>query len=297
MTRTGLNTLIDGMADGTLVPYLGPGALFDVVDGATGEAMPADSDSLILAMNNGRPMAPKLMYEFPRAAMNQELKRGRTSVTRFLADLYGRPGWRGGALHGWLASVAPPYVIDVNRDLLLQSLYADRPHLLIRGLARLGGTDYRFRIHRWDGDAYHEMVPTAAVPDLPVLFKPLGSPVPDPTFVASDADFVDYITELMGGFAIPGFVKTRRKGRRYVFLGLRLTRDTERMVLSDLIHDAGQPAGHAVIAEPTEKEVRYCARMNIEIVRADMAEVAAALKGHAAPGDVHPGAAPEAAGT
>ena len=37
--------------------------------------IPADSESLIYAMNDGKPMAPRLMYEFPRAAMNLENKK------------------------------------------------------------------------------------------------------------------------------------------------------------------------------------------------------------------------------
>src|SRR5690242_20813245 len=66
-----------GLADGSLVPYLGPGILRDVVAVGGSPAIPATSDESILAMNDGRPMAPKLMYEFSRAAMNVELKRGR----------------------------------------------------------------------------------------------------------------------------------------------------------------------------------------------------------------------------
>jgi hypothetical protein len=69
--------LLAGLRDGSVVPYLGPGVLADVRAVADGRPMPATSDELILAMNGGKPMAPKLMYEFPRAAMNVELKRGR----------------------------------------------------------------------------------------------------------------------------------------------------------------------------------------------------------------------------
>lgn len=277
MSEIRLEDLIRNVARGALVPYLGPGAVFDVVDEATGEAMPADSDSLILAMNGGKPMAPKLMYEFPRAAMNIELKKGRSTVTRFMTGLYGRPGWRAGALHRWLAEIAPPYLIDSNRDSLMQRLYGERPHLLIQGVSRIGGTEFRFKIFQWDGAAYEEVAQETADTSLPILFKPLGCSEPEPNFVASDADFVDYITELMGGFAIPSFVKAARQGRRYLFLGLPMTRDTERMVLSDMIYAAAEPAGYAVIAEPTEKEVRFCANKGIQIVRASMAEVAAAV--------------------
>ena len=69
--------LLAGLKDGSIVPYLGPGVLADVKNAATGAPIPADSDSLIYAMNDGKPMAPKLMYEFPRATMNLELKSGR----------------------------------------------------------------------------------------------------------------------------------------------------------------------------------------------------------------------------
>ncbi len=180
--------ILTGPREGSVVPYLGPGVLDGVVNSDTGEPMPADSDDLILAMNDGRSMAPRLMYEFSRAAMNMELKRE----------------------------------IDQER--------IDMTH--------------------------------------PIIFKPLGAPCPKPSFIASDADFVDYITQLMGGFAIPACLKTYRQGKRYLLLGLRLTRDTERMVLSDIIYGAASPAGWALIPDPTPKERRFCEKLGIEIIQA-----------------------------
>ena len=94
--------LLAGLKDGSIVPYLGAGVLADVTNVATGEPIPADSDSLIIAMNGGKPMAPKLMYEFARAAMNIELKRGRSAVTKFLTRTYGETAWTRGAVHDWL---------------------------------------------------------------------------------------------------------------------------------------------------------------------------------------------------
>ena len=274
-----LDDLARAVERGDLIPYLGPGVLADVRDTDNGEPMPAQSDDLILAMNNGRPMAPKLMWEFPRAAMNVELKRGRTAVNRFLDTLYGQRSWTRSALHDWLATAAPPYVIDINRDTQLQDSYAGRPHNLIRGIARVGGTDYRFMLHAYDGETYREIDQADADPLLPILFKPLGSPRPDPTYIASDADFVDYITELMGGFGLPKFLKEYRVGRHYLFIGMRFTRDTERMVMSDIIYDAAQPVGYALIPEPTEKELRFCEKKGIEIIEADVADLLAAAGG------------------
>jgi hypothetical protein len=78
---------------------------------------------------------------------------------------------------------------------------------------------------------------------LPILFKPMGTPKPEANYIASDADYVDYITELMGGFAIPDFLKEYRKGKQYLFIGLPLNRDSERMVMSDIVYGAAEQKG------------------------------------------------------
>jgi len=261
--------LLSGIQDGSIVPYLGPGVLADVRNAASGQPIPADSDSLILAMNDGRPMAPKLMYEFPRAAMNVELKRGRTTVTRFLNRTYGETQWTRGAVHDWIKDIRPAYVIDINRDTQLQDSYADVPHTLVVGVARIGGTDFRYKLFHWDGQAYTQV--TAIAAGEPILFKPMGTPRPEANYIASDADYVDYITELMGGFSIPPEVKALRQGKRYLLIGMRLNRDTERMVFSDMIYGAAQqPAAWALISQPTDKERRFCKKLGVELVEASV---------------------------
>lgn len=281
MTTPSLSELALRIQEGTLVPYIGPGALSGVTD-ATGETMPADSDSLILAMNGGKPMSPRLMYEFARAAMDMELKKGRSFVARFLSETYGKGDWSRAPLHDWLAAHKPPYVVDINRDTQLQDTFAETPHTLIRGMARIGGTDYRFRIHHYDGATYREVEQEEVDPTLPILFKPMGSPRPDATYIASDADYVDYITELMGGFAIPSFLKEYRKQRQYLLLGLRLNRDTERMVLSDIVYSADTPTGWALIPEPSDKELRFCKKIGVEVIDADVSDL---LSATATPGE------------
>ncbi len=268
--------LLAGLHDGSIVPYLGPGVLADVRNVATGAPIPADSDSLIIAMNDGRPMAPKLMYEFPRAAMNVELKRGRTTVTRFLNRTYGETAWTRGAVHDWLKSISPHYVIDINRDTQLQDSYAGAPHHLIVGVARIAGTAFRYKLYHWDGQAYAACSELDTT--LPILFKPMGTPRPEANYIASDADYVDFITELMGGFSIPPEIKTLRQGKQYLLLGMRLNRDTERMVMADMIYSSAQPAGWVFIVQPTEKEKRYCRKIGLEIIDADLFEfIGAAL--------------------
>ncbi len=260
------NDILAGLQEGSVVPFLGAGALAGSVHCGTGEPLPAESEALILALNGGKPMAPKLMYEFSRAAMHIEFRRGRPAITRFLDKLYSDPAWSRPPLHDWLAGLQTPYVVDLNRDTHLLTSYADRPHTLIVGVARLGGTEFRYRVYRYDGNTYRETLDYDTDSSGPILFKPMGTPVPEPQFIASDADYVDYITELMGGFAIPPFLKRYRPGRRYLLLGLRLNRDTERMMASEIMFAADRPAGWAVIPDPTRKEKKFCERLGIELL-------------------------------
>lgn len=264
-----IRDILAALRAGEVVPYLGPDALRGVVDRQSGKAIPADSDSLILAMTGGQPMAPRLMYEFPRAAMHLENKKGRSFVERFLTQTYGGDNWTPSPLHQWLADQHLPYVIDCNRDTQLQRCYADRAHTLVVGAARLAATPYRFDLYQWDAGRYRPLTLEEVDAGLPVLFKPLGTPLPRPGYVASDADFVDYITELMGGFAVPAWLKLQRRNKRYLFLGMRFNRDTERMVMSDLIHDAASPAGWALLAEPSDKERKVCERKDLHLIEAD----------------------------
>ena len=261
-----LEVINTGLRNGKIVPYLGPGVLKGVRDTKGNDQIPWDSDSLILALNNGQPMAPRLMYEFPRAAMNLELKKGRSYVERSLAEIYGKNSWTRSKLHDWLADLKPGYVIDINRDTQLQTTYATTPHNLIVGVARVAGKDYRFRIYQYDGSAYREIAQSEVDSGLPTLFKPMGTPTPETNFIASDADYVDYITELMGGFAIPQYLKQHRQGKQYLFIGMSLQRDTERMVLSEIIYGADKKTGWAFIEQPTDKERRFCSNRNIEII-------------------------------
>ena len=275
MNASRLNEIVAGIRSGDVVPYLGPSVLQGVVDSVDGSSIPADSDSLIYAMTGGHAMAPRLMYEFPRAAMHMENKKGRGFLDHFLNRVYGERNWKRSGFHEWLATLEPAYIIDSNRDTQLQQIYADRPHTLVVGVARIAGTPYRFDIYEFGDGEYRTVDQEHVNPALPVLFKILGTPLPKPSFIASDADFVDYITELMGGFAVPTWLKQYRQHKKYLFVGMRFVRDTERMVMSELVYGASDPVGWALIPDPTDKERRFCSRKRIELIEADWPELLA----------------------
>ncbi|MFC0669014.1 SIR2 family protein [Azotobacter chroococcum] len=277
MNNSLLKEILAQLGSGEIVPYLGQGVLRGVVDRDTGKPIPADSDSLILAMTGGQPMSPRLMYEFSRAAMHLENKKGRSFIERFLTQVYGGDNWTPSAVHQWLTSLDLPYIIDCNRDTQLQHCYiaAERKHTLVVGAARLAATPYRFDLYHFADGKYRKIALEQVDTALPVIFKPHGTPLPKPGYVASDADFVDYITELMGGFAIPDWLKLHRKNKRYLFLGQHFNRDTERMVMSDMIYDAAEPAGWVLIDQPSDKERKVCERKNLQLIEADWSSLLA----------------------
>jgi hypothetical protein len=166
MDATPLQEIVDAIRGGSAVPYLGPGALAGVRHTETGKPLPATGDELILALNSGQPMAPRLMYEFPRAAMHVEFKRGRAQLTKFLTSTYGANHWTRSAFHAWLHGLVPRCVIDI-------------------------------------------------------------------------------------------------------------TRDTGRVLLTEMMHGCAQPAGWALIREPSDKEQRFCDRLGLQVVEAGLAELMA----------------------
>jgi hypothetical protein len=92
--------------------------------------------------------------------------------------VYSDDQWSRAEAHNWIQTWMPRYVIDINRDSQLQHTYQAIPHLLVRGIARSVGSDYRFVIHQSDGHQYIQMAQDEVDDSLPVVFKPMGSPIP-----------------------------------------------------------------------------------------------------------------------
>ena len=67
-------------------------------------------------------------------------------VNNFLTECYGKEVWTNTDIHQWLAHIKPKYMIDINRDRLLQDNYKGMPHNLIVGISRIKAVANRFKI-------------------------------------------------------------------------------------------------------------------------------------------------------
>ena len=266
-----IQTIKKELRNQTTVPYFGLG-IFKGIKTKDGEAMPYDSDSMILTMNDGKPMSQRLMFEYSRAAMHLEQRRGMDYMTQLINHIYTKP-FEPTALQKAINDMAPSYIIDTNRDTKFQELLAYEPHCLIIGKSRLMADKNRYEVYEYDVENKKYFLVEDEVLDTAkkILFKPMGSPLPNPSFVISDADYVDWLTEAMGGFALPPILKTYRKAKKYLFLGTYFDRDTDRMVANELTLDL--EGGYVVTdKELGKKEKKFVEKHNLEVINMSLQE-------------------------
>jgi len=230
-----MDKIKESFTNGTLVPFLGMGIFKDTVT-SDGSNLPFDSDSMSLALNDNRAMSTRLMYEYTRVAMSLEQRKGRDFIIEKTNHIYSSKQYEAPLIYKYLKSVQPQYLIDTNLDDSACKVYEDIEHFMIVGTSRIMGGPDRFVVYRYDIDtkSYHEISKEEMHTSIPILFKPLGSTVPKKNFIISDADFVDWLTEAMAGFAMPSILKEYKEKKSYLFLGVDFSKDTYRMVANEL---------------------------------------------------------------
>ncbi|WP_320035620.1 SIR2 family protein [Halarcobacter sp.] len=268
-----MDDIIEKLKNGTLIPFLGMG-VFEGTIASDGTQLPFDSDSMILALNNGRAMSPRLMYEYSRAAMSLEQRKGREFVVQMTNHIFSSKEYEVPKVYQWLSKFKPKYVIDTTVDDSLQKVYSDCDHFLITGISRITADYDRFIIYKYEVSTseYKQVEKEALSLDLPILFKPMGSTKPEMNFIISDADFVDWLTEAMGGYAIPPVLKEYRKDKEYLFMGVDFSRDTFRMVANEVT--IGLKGGLTLLnkEELTKKEDKFIKTHSLENIKMSIDE-------------------------
>jgi len=171
-----------------------------------------------------------------------------------------------------ILKLKPKYIVDTNYDSKIQDSMDS--FTFMTGIARITAEYNRFIIYGVEGATYTECNELDFIN--PIVFKPLGSTKPNPNFVVSDADFVDWLTEAMGGFAMPKELKEYRKGKEYIFFGIPFDRDTERMVANEITLDL--KGGYVVYeGELNKKAAQFLEKHNLEQIKLNQREFAQKL--------------------
>lgn len=265
-----MDNIKEALQEGTLVPFLGMGVFYNT-KASDGSILPYDSDSMILALNNGRAMSDRLMYEYSRAAMSLEQRKGREFIIQMTNHIYSSKEYELPEAYKILKKIQPKYLIDTNMDDSGCKVYDEVEHFMITGVSRVMADYDRFLVYKYsvNSKTYTEIDKSELNDTIPILFKPMGSTVPEMNFIISDADFVDWLTEAMGGYAIPPFLKTYKIDKSYLFLGVDFSRDTYRMVANEIT--LGLKDGLVVTTkeELTKKEVKFLSGHNLTQIKED----------------------------
>ncbi|MDR2151342.1 MAG: SIR2 family protein [Helicobacteraceae bacterium] len=260
----------DDITAGKIAPYLGL-EIFKNAARSDGAKLPSSSDEIILALNDSRPMSPRLMFEYSRAAMAIEQRKGRKALEALFANIY-KNGFEPLDLHKKIAGLNPRVIVDTNRDAALQTLIKE-DFTLVFGVARIAGDQPRFEAFAKTAEGYAQIEPNAVALDKPLLFKPLGVLEPKTSLILSDADFVDWLTEAIAGMAAPIAFKQNRANIKWLFLGCNFERDTDRMVAGEIVGGENCGGGwHITTKTPSRAEKNFLARHKIELINASLEE-------------------------
>jgi hypothetical protein len=266
-----LMTPLRGLTEGKVIPYLGPGVL-DLEP----SAVPAGQTALASFLTSKTSVPFKLRGNLPGSAQYVENFKHRKTLTRLMVDAFSAPT-EPTVLHRQIAKLAAcPMIVDVWYDQAAHIAMASRSNWgQIQGVSRADHPGRWYRCLHADGAIADDDEP--ADWDT-VLYKPLGSVMPEGNFAVSDSDFVEILTEIDIQTPIPPAVCERRAGRHFLFLGCRFNTQLDRIFARQIMKRSSAPHWAVLPQEPTRNELRFLDEQQIERIEMPLADFAAALE-------------------
>ncbi|MDZ5461345.1 SIR2 family NAD-dependent protein deacylase [Azohydromonas lata] len=263
----------EGLAAGTLAPYLGPGML-SLCEGTT---PPADPLALVAVLTAKVSVPGKIKNRLTAAAQFIENFKHRKSLVKAMDEAYAAAATPS-ALHQWIAALPAPLVVDAwYDDTLRQALCARSDWAEVQGLAQSE------HFGTWTGwyDAAGAACPDPVAGAKTIYYKPWGGHLPASNYLVSDSDYVEVLTEIDIQTPIPAEVQQRRASLGFVFLGCRFNDQLPRAFARQIMKRSQGPHYAVMAEEPTRMEARFFEEQGITRIALPLAAVAAALVGKA----------------
>ena len=274
MTATTVETILEDLASGVVIPYLGAGVL-----ALAGEdcPLPASPEVLVDRLTAKASVPHKIRKNLTAAAQFIENFKHRKTVVKAMTEAFSAdvPPT---ALHRTLASIP-------SLKLLVHAWYDDLPQKALAGARRLGHRARRQPVpaFRHLGSLFFRNGERRDAAEanswMPLLYQPLGSVSPAANFLVSDSDFVEVLTEIDIQTPIPEAVQNIRKGRSFLFLGCRFSTQIERAFPQQIMKRSSDRHWAVLPEEPTRNEAKFMELYNIERIAMPLAEFAALLTG------------------
>lgn len=266
------------LLEGSMVPYLGPGL-------HRSPPFPAGAGALAAWLAARAPEAELVgrQEDLAFVAGLLERRRGRRALVRLLREAFAPVG-EPTPLHLLLAGLPRlPLAVSAFLDATLLELLrataraGGRNLALLHGVAPADGRGVFFAEGEGEG-----LAPAAAADT--VLYQPLGTPSPAPSFLVTDADAADALVALETQAPLPPEVQRRRRGCGVLFAGCLLETREERLFARALLDGAAGPhlavlpgppglaverflAAEGITALPLSQE-RFAAELSHELAQA-----------------------------
>lgn len=254
-----LDDIRAALAEGRVVPYLGPGVL---ALAGTDCPLPATPESLVERLTAKSAVPHKIRNNLTAAAQFIENFKHRKTVKNGMTEAFGvevPPT----AVHRFLAAqpALPLLVHAWYDDLPQQALAARGDWGMAQGVSQ--AEHHGTWVYYFHADGSPATADEAAGWST-LLYQPLGSIRPAANFLVSDSDFVEVLTEIDIQTPIPPCVQQLRIGRHFLFLGCRFNTQLERIFARQTMKRSSARHWAVLSGELTRNEARFLAEQNIE---------------------------------
>lgn len=235
--RDQLEAAMNEVAAGARIAYLGPD-----VSALSGSAAPA-TPAALCAQIEAQVRAPRRASgNLWAVAQYVESRKFRATLDKIVRDAFAVPAAGANPVHDWLARVRPPMVVDSWYDDGLMRAFGQSGWGLVQGVSRNGEwIDIFTRAYDAAGNELEAADPAWET----LIYKPHGVVAADRSFLMSDSDYVEVLTEIDIQRPIPEEVQRRRTGRPFLFIGCRFDDQMLRIFARQIAKRSGE--GHVVV--------------------------------------------------
>lgn len=264
--------LIEGLKNGRIVPYLGPGMLDLIPD----VPVPATPEALVALLVAKATVPHKIRNRLTQAAQFIENFKHRKSVVSLMNEAFAKVP-SPSPFHNWIASVAPPLVVESwYDDTLTQAFAQARPG---GDWGQVQGLSQSEHFGTWTAfyDAQGQLAESYSPAWKSLIYRPIGGHGPAGNYLVSDSDYVEVLTEIDIQTPIPTEVQQLRAGRAFVFMGCRFNDQLTRSFARQIMKRSSDRHWAVLHEEPTRMEARFLEENNVTRINLPLAEVAALL--------------------
>lgn len=261
-----------GLQEGKVVPYLGPG-LLDLVPDAP---VPATPEALVALLTAKVTVPHKIRNRLTQAAQYIENFKHRKSLVNQMDEAFNKLP-KPSALHEWIAKLAPPLVVESWYDDTLVSAFAQ--HRAAGDWGQVQGLSQSEHFGTWTAfyDAQGQLAESCSPAWKSLVYRPIGGHAPASNYLVSDSDYVEVLTEIDIQTPIPTEVQSLRQGRGFLFLGCRFNDQLTRSFARQIIKRSSNRHWAVLPHEPTRMEARFLEENQVTRIDLPLAEVAALL--------------------